>query len=97
MEAGARPITTLLVDISGDAVDEDAPYGPLDTLLKFDMNLVTRMLYPAIDPIASTSTLLPRVSLLGDFIPAEDVPIPEEQDEEEDGNVENKGHHPAPE
>lgn len=63
MEAGARPITTLLVDISGDAVDEDAPYGPLDTLLKFDMNLVTRMLYPAIDPIASTSTLLEGVQL----------------------------------
>ncbi|MCI0184661.1 helix-turn-helix domain-containing protein [Sulfoacidibacillus ferrooxidans] len=58
MDAGARPITTLLVDISGDAVDEDTPYGPLDTLLNFDINLVTRSLYPAVDPITSTSSLL---------------------------------------
>lgn len=58
MDTGARPITTLLVDISGDAVDEDLPYGPLDTLLNFDINLATRTLYPAVDPIISTSSLL---------------------------------------
>lgn len=57
-DAGARPITTLLVDITGDSVDEDTPYGPLDTLLNFDINLVTRTLYPAVDPITSTSSLL---------------------------------------
>ncbi|MCY0870940.1 MAG: hypothetical protein OWT27_10220 [Firmicutes bacterium] len=58
METGIRPITTILVDVSGEAVDDDVPYGPLDTLLHFDMSLVTRSLYPAIDPVTSTSSLL---------------------------------------
>lgn len=57
-EVGARPITTILVDISGEAVDEAVPYGPLDTLLNFDIHLVARMLYPAVDPVTSTSSLL---------------------------------------
>jgi F-type H+-transporting ATPase subunit beta len=57
-EAGTRPITIALVDILGEAVDEDTPYGPLDTLLRFDVDLISRGLYPAVDPIVSTSTLL---------------------------------------
>lgn len=55
---GVRPVTTLLVDVSGDAVDEEMPYGPLDTFLRFDTELTTRRLFPAIDPIVSTSVLL---------------------------------------
>lgn len=58
MEAGTRPITTILVDVSGEAVDDDVPYGPLDTLLHFDISLATRSLYPAVDPVTSTSSLL---------------------------------------
>ncbi|HZG57241.1 hypothetical protein [Paenibacillus sp.] len=57
-EAGARPITIALVDIKGEAADEDGVYGPLDTLLQFDGDLSRRKLYPAIDPIGSTSTVL---------------------------------------
>ncbi|GIP31594.1 hypothetical protein [Paenibacillus sp. J2TS4] len=57
-EAGARPVTILLVDHRGEAVDAEAPYGPLDTLIRFDMELPTRKLYPAIDPIVSTSVIL---------------------------------------
>lgn len=56
--AGSRPVTIILVDALGEAVDIDAPYGPLDTLLKFDIELITRNLYPAIDPISSTSVIL---------------------------------------
>ncbi|CAM2778309.1 hypothetical protein PASE110613_00225 [Paenibacillus sediminis] len=57
-EAGARPITIALVDIKGEAADEEAPYGPLDTLWQFDTDLVSRSIYPAINPISSTSTAL---------------------------------------
>ncbi|XEC96322.1 DnaJ family domain-containing protein [Paenibacillus tarimensis] len=55
--AGARPVTVLLVDARGEAVDAEVPYGPLDTLLKFDLELAARNLYPAVDPIASTSVI----------------------------------------
>ncbi|WP_127580255.1 hypothetical protein [Paenibacillus koleovorans] len=55
--AGARHVTLLLVDTRGEAVDEEAPYGPLDTLWRFDMGLIARGMYPAIDPVASTSIL----------------------------------------
>jgi F-type H+-transporting ATPase subunit beta len=58
VEAGARPVTIVLMDILGEAADEDVPYGPLDTLLQFDMDLATRSFYPAIDPVFSTSTVL---------------------------------------
>ncbi|WBW97157.1 ATP synthase beta subunit C-terminal domain-containing protein [Oceanirhabdus sp. W0125-5] len=51
-------ITTILVDIIGNTIDEVVPYGPLDTLMKFDVTLAKRGLYPSIDPIYSTSTLL---------------------------------------
>jgi F-type H+-transporting ATPase subunit beta len=57
-EDGGRPVTIALVDIVGEAVDEEVPYGPLDTRLQFDMDLSTRGLFPAIDPILSTSTVL---------------------------------------
>lgn len=57
-EEGARPLTIFLVDPRGEAVNVEAPYGPLDTLIRFDMELPTRQLYPAIDPILSTSIIL---------------------------------------
>lgn len=57
-EPGARPVTIALVDCIGESVDEQAPYGPLDTLWKLDMDLATRQFYPAIDPITSTSVIL---------------------------------------
>lgn len=57
-EAGVRPITVALVDVLGEAPDEEAPYGPLETLWRFDSDLVARALHPAIDPVSSTSTSL---------------------------------------
>ncbi|CAM3295445.1 helix-turn-helix domain-containing protein [Paenibacillus lupini] len=59
-EAGARPITVALVDMAYEAADGSATdaYGPLDTLLRFDTDLISRGIYPAIDPIVSTSTIL---------------------------------------
>jgi F-type H+-transporting ATPase subunit beta len=57
-EAGTRPVTIALIDTRGEAVDEDSPYGPLDTLWQFDVELASRNLYPAVSPILSTSTIL---------------------------------------
>ncbi|MFZ5622737.1 MAG: hypothetical protein ACOY5W_17100 [Pseudomonadota bacterium] len=57
-EPGARPVTFALVDALGEAPDEEAPYGPLESLWRFDADLMARGLWPAIDPIGSTSTLL---------------------------------------
>ncbi|MBB3126695.1 F-type H+-transporting ATPase subunit beta [Paenibacillus rhizosphaerae] len=57
-EVGARPITIALVDIKCEAADDDNAYGPLDTLWRFDTDLISRGIYPAIDPIGSTSTVL---------------------------------------
>lgn len=51
-------VTFLIVDTSGDAVDEELPYGPLDTLWHFDMSLASRGLFPAIDPVQSVSVIL---------------------------------------
>ncbi|MEH7886983.1 hypothetical protein V7654_22020 [Bacillus sp. JJ1609] len=51
-------ITTFLVDLKGEAVDEDLPYGPLDTLWQFDADLAVRHKYPAVNPIYSTSSIL---------------------------------------
>lgn len=56
-EAGITA-TTLLVDLRGEAVDEQEPYGPLDTLWQFDAELISRKIYPAINPVYSTSVLL---------------------------------------
>lgn len=56
-EAKSLSLTTLLVDILGEAIEEDVPYGPMDTLLKFDINLSKSGVYPSIDPVYSTSTM----------------------------------------
>ncbi|MEO2078498.1 MAG: hypothetical protein ABGX20_24635 [Bacillus sp. (in: firmicutes)] len=55
--SGVSP-TTLLIDLSGEAVDEQKPFGPLDTLWQFDAELVSRKIYPAINPLYSTSVLI---------------------------------------
>jgi len=57
-EVGARPVTIALVDTKCEVADDEVAYGPLDTLWKFDADLISRNIYPAIDPIASTSTVL---------------------------------------
>jgi F-type H+-transporting ATPase subunit beta len=51
-------VTTFLIDPRGEAVDVDEPYGPLDTLWLFDAELIKRKMYPAINPVLSTSTVL---------------------------------------
>lgn len=56
-------ITTILVDLSGQVVDEDMPYGPLETVWQLDADLATRHLYPAIHPIYSTSSIIEGVDL----------------------------------
>ncbi|MGG3560305.1 hypothetical protein ABES03_01470 [Neobacillus rhizosphaerae] len=61
-DAGVTP-TTLLVDLRGEAVDEQDPFGPLDTLLQFDAELVSRKIYPAINPLYSTSVLIEGATL----------------------------------
>lgn len=60
---GYSDITTILFDPSGEAVDEEDPFGPLDTLCYFDIDLATRGIYPAIHPVQSTSILLEEDSL----------------------------------
>ncbi|PEJ53277.1 hypothetical protein CN692_21255 [Bacillus sp. AFS002410] len=57
-DIGIEDVTTFLVDLKGEAVDEDFPYGPLETLWQFDADLAFRHKYPAINPIQSTSTVL---------------------------------------
>ncbi|MBY0120332.1 hypothetical protein [Bacillus sp. S/N-304-OC-R1] len=51
-------ITTFLVDLKGEAVDEDLPYGPLETIWQFDADLAARHKFPAVNPIYSTSSVL---------------------------------------
>ncbi|MBM6616428.1 hypothetical protein [Bacillus suaedaesalsae] len=55
---GVNTVTTLLLDLRGEAVDEDLPYGPLETLLQFDADLAARHKYPAVNPVYSTSSVL---------------------------------------
>ncbi len=57
-EMNTRPVTFILADMRGDSMDEEVPYGPLDTLVRFDVELVSRRIYPAISPLYSTSTIL---------------------------------------
>lgn len=57
-DAGVNSVTTFLVDLKGEAVDVDLPYGPLETLWQFDADLAARNKYPAINPLYSTSTVL---------------------------------------
>ncbi|WP_019415379.1 hypothetical protein [Paenisporosarcina sp. TG20] len=58
-----REITTILVDISGDVVDEDMPYGPLESLWQLDADLAARQLFPAIHPLHSTSSIVESIDL----------------------------------
>ncbi|MFG6119888.1 ATP synthase beta subunit C-terminal domain-containing protein [Thalassobacillus sp. B23F22_16] len=58
LNIGMDSVTTFLVDLKGEAVDEDLPYGPLETLLQFDADLAARHMFPAINPVYSTSSVL---------------------------------------
>lgn len=53
-----QSVTTFLLDLKGLVVDEDLPYGPLETLVYFDADLAARHCFPAINPIYSTSSVL---------------------------------------
>ncbi|MDQ0268329.1 ATP synthase beta subunit C-terminal domain-containing protein [Cytobacillus purgationiresistens] len=55
---GMNNVTTFLVDLKGEVVDEDMPYGPLETLWHFDVDLAARHKYPAVSPLYSTSSVL---------------------------------------
>ncbi|MED3574628.1 hypothetical protein [Cytobacillus praedii] len=55
---GLNNVTTFLVDLTGESVDEDLPYGPLETLWQFDADLSARHKFPAVNPIYSTSSVL---------------------------------------
>lgn len=56
--SGAAAVTFALVDARGESPDEEVPYGPLETLWRFDADMAARGVFPAIDPVGSTSTLL---------------------------------------
>lgn len=63
-EPGSRPVTYALFDSMGETPDvEGAPYGPLDALWRFDIDLAVRGLWPAVDPLQSTSVLLESAQL----------------------------------
>lgn len=55
---GIKNVTTILLDLSGEVVDEDIPFGPLETVWQLDADLAARHLYPAVQPIFSTSSLV---------------------------------------
>lgn len=57
-DIGIENVTTLLVDLKGEAVDEELPYGPLETLWQLDIDLATRNKFPAVTPVYSTSSIL---------------------------------------
>lgn len=58
IKAGRGSLLTFLVDLKGEAVDEELPYGPLETLWRFDAELAARDMFPAINPFYSTSSVL---------------------------------------
>jgi len=62
-QEGMTQITTFLVDLKGNVVDEDLPYGPLETLWYFDADLAARQMFPAVNPLYSTSSVLEGVHL----------------------------------
>lgn len=62
-EVGIADLTTFLVDLKGEVVDEDLPYGPLETLWSFDSDLAGRHKFPAINPFHSTSSVLENIQL----------------------------------
>ncbi len=57
-ETDVESVTTFLLDLKGGSVDEDLPYGPLETLWQFDADLAARYKFPAVNPIYSTSSVL---------------------------------------
>lgn len=57
-DIGIDSVTTFLMDLKGEAVDEELPYGPLETLWQFDADLTARHLFPAVNPLYSTSSVL---------------------------------------
>ncbi len=57
-EVETQSVTTFLLDLKGEAVDEELPYGPLDTLWYFDADLSARHRFPAVNPNYSTSSVL---------------------------------------
>ncbi|MGE8204762.1 hypothetical protein ACQKP0_09365 [Heyndrickxia sp. NPDC080065] len=61
--SGIHNVTTFLVDLKGEVVDENIPYGPLETLWHFDADLVARHKFPAVNPIYSTSSVLEGIYL----------------------------------
>lgn len=62
-EKDIHSVTTFLVDLTGDVVDEDLPFGPLETLWQFDADLAARHRYPAVNPLSSTSSVLEGANL----------------------------------
>ncbi|QUG43384.1 hypothetical protein KD050_09250 [Psychrobacillus sp. INOP01] len=60
---GIKNVTTILLDLSGEVVDEDIPFGPLETVWQLDADLAARHLFPAIQPIISTSSLVEGVDV----------------------------------
>lgn len=56
--ANIQTVTTVLLDLKGAVVDEELPYGPLETVVHFDMDLAARHKFPAVNPIYSTSSVL---------------------------------------
>ena len=57
-EVGVLSLTTLLIDLKGEAVDEQMPYGPLETLWQLDADMSARHIYPAVNPVYSTSEII---------------------------------------
>jgi F-type H+/Na+-transporting ATPase subunit beta len=57
-DANIQTVTTFLLDLKGEVVDEDLPYGPLETIWHFDADLTARHRFPAVNPIYSTSSVL---------------------------------------
>lgn len=52
-------LTTFLMDLTGGALDDELPFGPLDTIWQFDPELVAKKHYPAIHPLNSISENYP--------------------------------------
>ncbi|MEK4085976.1 hypothetical protein [Psychrobacillus sp. FSL K6-1415] len=63
IKEGIKNVTTILLDLSGEVVDEDIPFGPLETVWQLDADLAARHLYPAVQPIISTSSLVEGVDV----------------------------------
>lgn len=62
-QVGQESVTTLLVDLSGEVVDDDFPFGPLETVWQLDADLAARHQYPALSPLQSASSLLEEADL----------------------------------